>query len=61
MKFLHSQENILISFAAQGDSIVSTINNPVINDVWGHVKTAFRTIDLFKLVHDRTKDEDKAK
>ncbi|KHC62033.1 hypothetical protein MGC_00407 [Candida albicans P37039] len=48
-------------FAAQGDSIVSTINNPVINDVWGHVKTAFRTIDSFKLVHDRTKDEDKAK
>ncbi|CAX44655.1 conserved hypothetical protein [Candida dubliniensis CD36] len=48
-------------FGTQGDSAVAAINNPVVNDVWGHVKTAFRTIDSFKLVHDRTKDEDKAK
>lgn len=46
---------------AQIGSVVSTINNPVATQVWGHVQTAFRTIDLFKLVHDRTKDDDKAK
>ncbi|KAK6881045.1 Nucleoporin POM33 [Candida tropicalis] len=34
---------------AQIGSVVSTINNPVATQVWGHVQTAFRTIDSFKL------------
>ncbi|EMG46919.1 POM33 Nucleoporin POM33 [Candida maltosa Xu316] len=46
---------------AQGDSAVAAINNPIANEGWGHVKIAFRTIDSFKLVHDRSKDEEKAK
>lgn len=48
-------------FGDQIGSIVSMINNPIATEVWGHVKTVFRTIDLFKLVHDRTKDDDNAK
>ncbi|RCK56580.1 Nucleoporin POM33 [Candida viswanathii] len=46
---------------AQIDSAVNMINNPIVTDVWKYVRMVFAAIDNFKLVYDRTKDEDKAK
>ncbi|KAI5953389.1 POM33 [Candida jiufengensis] len=43
------------------DGFVKDLNQPVLTQAWGHVRTFFATVDQYKLVHDYQAEEAKAK